>query len=266
MGIYCDYHVHSGFSIDSPETMAAMCRAAIQRGLKEICFTEHVDWVPWDPTRDYFKPGDTMAEIERCRAEFAGQLVIRAGIEAGESHLVAQEIAALLAAWPFDFVLSSAHWIDQVEVDLAKFYMSRQPQDIETAYLTRVLELAEAGDLDSLGHLDLIKRYRPVELGPFDPLPYADLIRSILRAIVQRDKAIEINTSPLRKGLPAPCPDLTVLRWYKELGGDKLTLGSDAHFDRDVGAGIDTASELARAAGFERIVTFERHQPRWIPL
>lgn len=243
-----------------------MCQAAIQRGLKEVCFTEHVDWVPWDKTREYFKPGDTMAEIERCRAAFAGQLTIRAGIEAGESHLVAQQIAALLAAWPFDFVLGSAHWIDQVEVDLSKFYLNRPPQDIETDYLTRVLELAEAGDLDSLGHLDLIKRYRPMVLGPFDPRPYADLIRAILRAIVQRDKAIEINTSPLRKGLLAPCPDLTVLQWYRELGGDKLTLGSDAHFARDVGAGIDAASDLARAAGFSRIVTFERRQPRWISL
>ena len=163
-------------------------------------------------------------------------------------------------------MLGSAHWIDQIEPALSEFYQRQPPEQVEQDYLTRVLELAQAGEFDSLGHLDLIKRYRPLSMGTFDPLPYADLIRAILRAIVQRDRAIEINTSPLRKGLPAPCPDLTVLRWYRELGGEKLTVGSDAHCARDVGADISTALELARAAGFGRIVTFERRKVEWVRL
>ncbi len=266
MDTYSDYHVHTQFSCDAHDTMAAMCRAAIQRGLKEICFTDHVDMVSWDQTRGYFRPGEYMAQVEQCRTEFSGRLIIRAGIEAGETHLVAPELGALLAAWPFDFVLGSVHWTMENGALLSNIYQLEQPQDIERDYLTWVLDLAEHGEMDSLGHLDLIKRYRPAQLGPFDPLAYADLVRAILRAIVQRDKAIEINTSPLRTGLAATCPDLTVLRWYKELGGEKLTLGSDAHRAQDIGAGIDTAIALAREAGFARIVTFERRRPEWVML
>lgn len=264
-GMYGDYHVHTHFSVDGQDGPAAMCQAAVQRGLPEICFTEHVDRVAWDETRAFFKPGDYLAEIERCRARWAGSLSIRAGIEAGETHLVAGEVGALLAAWPFDFVLGSVHWTKS-KILLSEIYEAEPAETLERDYLTWVLDLAEQGDLDSLGHLDLVRRYRPTRLGPFDPLAHADVIRAILRAIVRRDKAIEINTSPLRKGLASPCPDLTVLRWYKELGGEKLTLGSDAHRAGDVGAGFDVAADLARAAGFERVVAFERRQPRWVPL
>jgi histidinol-phosphatase (PHP family) len=243
-----------------------MCQAALDKGLQEICFTDHVDLMPWDDTRGYFKPEAYMAEIERCRAEFAGRLTIRAGIEAGETHLAAAEIQALLAAWPFDFVLGSAHWTAQNGLALSQLYQVYPPEKVERDYLAWVLDLAKAGDFDSLGHLDLIKRYRPHELGPFDTLAYADLICAILQAIVRRDKAIEINTSPLRKGYNTTCPDLTVLRWYKELGGEKLTFGSDAHHTEYIDLGLEAAGELARAAGFTRLATFERRQPRWIPL
>jgi len=266
MDIYCDYHVHTEFSSDSRETMTAICQAAIQCGLKEICLVEHVDLIPWDKTSGFFKPDDYMAEVERCRAKFAGQLTLRAGVEVSEPHLVAQEASALLRAWPFDFVLGSAHWIDQSGIYLDRIYEGNSPEFVESEYLKCTLKVAEAGDFDSLGHLDLIRRYRPVGLGPFDTLAYADLIRAILRTIVQRDKAIEINTSPLRKGRKAASPDLTVLRWYRELGGEKLTLGSDAHYAHDVGAGIDVAIGMALEAGFSRILTFERRQPVWIPL
>lgn len=263
---YCDYHIHTIFSVDGRDTIESVCRAAIERGLTRICLTEHVDRVEWEPERAFFRPAEYMAEIERCRALFAGQLSISAGMEAGETHLVADEIAALLNAWPFDFVLGSAHWIDRITLNLSRFYEHQPPHVVEHNYLTRVLELAQSGEFDSLGHLDLIKRYRPLHSGIFDPLPHADVIRAILHAIVQRDKAIEINTSPLRKGLPATCPDLTVLRWYRELGGDKLTVGSDAHSTGEVGADIAAALDLARAAGFGRIAIFWRRQLEWVPL
>jgi histidinol-phosphatase (PHP family) len=267
MSIYCDYHTHTLFSADAHDTPHAMCQAALERGLREICFVDHVDLIPWDTTRGFFQPAAYMAAIEQCRTLFAGRLTIRAGIEASEPHLVAESIQALLAACPIDFVLGSAHWIDQSSLALSEVYTSGLPPHfIESEYLARTFEVAAQGDFDSLGHLDLIKRYRPLPLGLFDPAPYTDQIRAILRAVIERDKAIEINTSPLRRGLGATCPTLPTLRWYKELGGEKLTIGSDAHRAADVAADLDTALDLARAAGFTRIVTFARRQPVWIPI
>ena len=118
-----------------------------------------------------------------------------------------------------------------------------------------------------LGHLDLVKRDAFKFDKPYDgPEPYADLIRSALRSVIERGKGIEINTSPLYKGLAEPCPAIEILHWYHELGGEILTIGSDSHAPGRVGAHFDTALEMARAAGFTRVARFERRQNSWIEI
>lgn len=264
MSIPCDYHMHTRFSADSAASVADMCEAALGRGLREVCFTEHVDLSPWEETRDYFKPDAYVAEVRRCQEHYQGRLTIRMGIEAGEPQLVCEELGALLSAWPFDFVLGSAHWIDRGGAFFSDVYRVHPADHVEREYFQRVLELVEGGDFDSLGHLDLVRRYRPRELGPFEPAGHEDVIREILRTVVRRGKAIEINTSPLRKGLDATCPDLTVLRWYRELGGEQVTIGSDSHAPDQVGTGFDVALEMLRAAGLDRITTFAERRPHWV--
>jgi len=266
MSIPCDYHLHTRFSPDSAASMAEMCEAAIQRGLHEICFTEHVDLSPWEETRDFFKPEAYVAEARRCQEVYGDRLTIHIGIEAGEPQLVRGELGALLSAWPFDFVLGSAHWIDRGGAYFSEVYRVHPADHVEREYFQRVLELVEGGDFDSLGHLDLVRRYRPEALGPFEPAGHEEVIREILRTIVRRGKAIEINTSPLRKGLGATCPDLTVLRWYRELGGKQVTVGSDSHGPDQVGTGFDVAQEMLRMAGFSRVARFRRRQLEWIDL
>jgi len=266
LSIPCDYHMHTRHSADGQAGPAEMCAAALRAGLREICFTEHVDWIPWDETRDFFKPAAYVAEALRCREEFADRLQVRVGLEVSEPHLVAADLETLLTSWPFDFVLGSAHWIDQSGTCLSDVYRIHSIEHVEREYFLRVLELVEAGEFDSLGHLDVVKRYRPRDLGPFAAGPHEEIIRTILRSLVRRDKAFEINTSPLRRGLDTTCPDLAVLRWYQELGGEKLTIGSDAHRPEQVGTGFEVALDMLRTAGFSRIVAFERRQPRWVSL
>lgn len=264
MSIPCDYHMHTRFSADSVASVADMCEAALRQGLREVCFTEHVDLSPWEETRGFFKPDAYVTEVRRCQEVYKGRLTIRMGIEAGEPQLVREELAELLSAWPFDFVLGSAHWIDRGGAFFSEVYRVHPADHVEREYFQRVLELAKDGDFDSLGHLDLVRRYRPEALGPFDPSGHEDAIREILRIIVRRGKAIEINTSPLRKGLGATCPDLTVLRWYKELGGEQVTVGSDSHGPEQVGTGFEVALGMLHAAGFDRITTFADRHPHWV--
>ena len=116
-----------------------------------------------------------------------------------------------------------------------------------------------------MGHIDLVKRDAAKFGKGYDgPGPYADIIRSALRSIIERGKGIEINTSPLykAKGMAEPCPTMDILRWYRELGGEILTLGSDAHSPDKLGAYFDTALEMAHAAGFTRLARFERRHDR----
>lgn len=258
-----DYHIHSVNSSDSETRLAAACEAAIVRGMGEIAFTDHADFGP-DDVPDYFHPVEYLAAIERCRARYEDRLTIRAGVEMSEPHIFVQQLEDVLAAGEFDFVIGSAHYAVGMQAGWKPAFFEQPLRQGYEAYFQQVVRLAEEGDFDVLGHIDLIKRDAFKFGQPYDgPEPYADLIRTALRAIVERGKGIEINTSPLRLGLSEPCPSLEILRWYRELGGEILTFGSDAHTADDIGAGFDVAIEMARTAGFTRVARFENRALLW---
>ncbi len=271
-----DYHIHTRFSIDSEADLSVICKAAINRGLEEIALTDHVDFGPNDLPNGRLQIAEYLAGIADCRARYAGQLTIRAGVEMGEPHLFPEKAAAVLSQGDFDFVIGSAHYaapldpssgIEGLRPTWHSTYFEQPLDQAYKAYFQQVLSLAERGDFDVLGHIDLIKRDAREFGYPYDgPGRYADLVRTALRALVERGKGIEVNTSPLSKGQPETCPSLEILRWYRELGGEILTMGSDAHRPEAVGAHFDTALEMVRAAGFTRLARFERRQLAWVEI
>ena len=258
-----DCHIHTRYSVDSEAAFEAICRAAVAQGIDEIAFTDHLDFGPSDST-DPFPAEDYLEEIQTCRERYTDRLEISAGIEVGEPHLFPGEAAAVLAAGDFDFVIGSAHYARGMRAAWFEDYFDQPLGDAYEAYFQQVVDLARAGDFDVLAHLDLVKRDARKFGKPYDgPRPYADLIRAALMALVERGKGMEINTSPLRRGQPEPCPSMEVLRWYHELGGEILTVGSDAHVPQAVGSHIDVALDMARAAGFTRLVTFHHREMAW---
>jgi histidinol-phosphatase (PHP family) len=145
-------------------------------------------------------------------------------------------------------------------------YYGSSEREAYEPYFEAVLGAVQTGLFDVLGHLDIVKRYGVRHHGPFSYDRYAEPIDAILRACVENGTGLEINTSGLR-GLPKePFPALPVVRRYRELGGEIVTVGSDAHRVDDLGQGIDAAVDLARAAGFDAIAFFEDRQPRWVPI
>ncbi|MCP4544795.1 MAG: histidinol-phosphatase HisJ family protein [Chloroflexi bacterium] len=272
-----DYHIHTRFSSDSDSEMTAVCESAIARGMREIAFTDHVDYGS-DDILDYLQPVEYLAEIERCRARYGDRLTIRAGLEIGEPHVFAQEAAIMLAMGDFDFVIGSAHYATSLTSFSASMgvdgllcawkpdFFEQPLRQAYEAYFRQVVHLAAEGDFDVLGHLDLVKRDARNFDKPYDgPEPYADLIRTALRSIVERGKGIEINTSALYKGkgMDETCPTIEILRWYRELGGEILTFGSDSHTPDKVGAHFDVALEMARSVGFTRLAGFEKRKVQW---
>ena len=113
---------------------------------------------------------------------------------------------------------------------------------------------------------NLVKRYGSAAYGPFEPAMFEDEIRAVLRAAVDSGVGLEINTSGLRQAPGEAYPGVAILRWYRELGGELLSIGSDAHHVEHLAAGIPAALDLARVAGFRAITTFAAHRPRWIDL
>jgi histidinol-phosphatase (PHP family) len=258
-----DYHTHTRFSCDSDATMEAICRAALARGMREIAITDHADFEPLDPCHGYFRPGPYWEAIDRCRATFEGRLTIRAGVECGESHLYRQEVAALLSAHDYDFVLGSLHWVDSRPTFDGAFFDGLRLEEGLALYFDELAHLAALGEYDVLAHPDIIRRAIYRRFGPteLDLSPYEPLVREVLRIVAERGKGLEVNTAYLRKGMGGPGPSVQVLRWFREEGGRIVTLGSDGHRPEHVGAGFDRALAMVREAGFERLTTFHRRTP-----
>ena len=121
-------------------------------------------------------------------------------------------------------------------------------------------------DFDSLGHLDYVTRYGESE----KPFPsyrmFGDIIDEILRVLIARGKALEVNTAGYRKALRQPNPEPAILRRYRELGGELVTIGADAHAAKDLGKSCGQAMELLRELGFKAAAYYERHQPVMVDL
>jgi histidinol-phosphatase (PHP family) len=258
--------MHTRFSCDGRNTMEEMCRASIELGMTEIAITDHLDVHPKDGCPGYYVPRAYFAELERCRELFAGRLTIKAGIEVGDPHRFAEEEAPVLAAWPYDFALGSVHWIDDEAPFGAPFFKAHEAGWAWSGYFREMARLARADHYDVVAHIDLIKREGTQHYGVWDYAPYADEVRAILRTLIERGKGIEINTSGWRRAANEPCPGLPILSWYAELGGEILTIGSDAHGPEHVALRWNDGVALARQAGLRWLTTFEGRKPTQHPL
>ena len=257
-----DYHVHTNFSNDCQSEMTAVCEAAISRGVREIAFADHLDFGGFDPALNDLDVPAYLAGIARCQRLYGDRLTILAGVEVGEGHLFQCEAAAVLGAFEFDLVLGSLHYVDRRPVWDGRYYLGQTLEEGLEAYFSELALLVSKADFDVLGHFDIVLRaaYGAFGRTRLDYTPYEATIRGILRTLVERGKGLEINTATLQRGMAAMNPPLQVLRWYRELGGEILTFGSDAHTVGAVGGSFDAAVALAQAAGFERLARFENRQ------
>ncbi len=256
-----DYHLHSHYSHDSQATMAEQCASAVAKGLPEIGLTDHYDLHPLDECAGYFRLADWAAELDRVRAEFADRLIVRAGIEIGEPHLFQAETRALLAQYPFDYALGSLHWVgDAVVFDPT--YFERPADEAFGRYFEELERMTRVGGFDVLSHFDVVVRHGLPIYGAYAPRRYAEVIRAVLKNCIDRGIALDINSQGLRRRCGVLTPNVEVLTWYVELGGERVTLGSDAHHPQDIGADLEAALDAARAAGLQYVTQFERRQAK----
>jgi histidinol-phosphatase (PHP family) len=261
-----DYHMHSDFSCDCKATMAEMCRAALAQGVREIGFSEHYDLHAGEPCRDWFQPEAWWANLAECRAQFGDRLTIRAGIEIGEPHIFQAESAALLARLPFDYVLGSLHFVGPESVFNPDYFHQRPADAAYGEFFIELERMTRVGDFDILSHFDVPVRTAHAVYGAYFPERYEEIIRAVLRNCVERGIALDLNTAALRRAANVLTPGLPILRWYVELGGERVTLGSDAHRPEHVGMHLTTAMQIAQAAGLRYLTFFEARQARLLPM
>ena len=256
-----DYHLHSNFSCDCQVTMAEQCASAMAKGLPEIGITDHFDLHPGDDCRDWFRLDDWAAELDRARGECAGRLIVRAGIELGEPHIYQAETQALLRRYPFDYALGSLHWVGD-EIVFADSYFARPAAEAFGLFFEELERMTRVGGFDVLSHFDVPVRAGLPIYGEYDPRRYEALIRPVLKNCIERGIALDINTQGLRSPCQVLTPGVEILKWYVEMGGERVTLGSDAHKPEYIGANFAAALEAMQVAGLKYVTLFEQRQAR----
>lgn len=254
-----DYHMHTVVSYDAHNTGAEMVEAAIKAGIKEICFTDHLDYDPLDPNHNI--AFDTEVYNAAYDHLYSDQVKIRTGMEFGMLADNADVMKKDLQRRHFDFVIGSAHFSDNLDPYLDQFWEGKTMKQAERCSLEQVLACVQAhDDFDVLGHLTYVsKAYANPCKRPILYDRYRDVVDEIFKVLIRKDKGIEVNTSgkdPVGVFLPSE----EYLRRFKELGGRIVTVGSDAHNAERVGQYCHEACRMV-ADIFGYVCTFEDRKP-----
>ena len=251
-----DYHIHSTVSFAAKDTGLAMALAAKERGLKEICFTDHIDYTPeMDMVFD-----TAVYNAAYDNLEVPG-LLIRRGMEFGLTPDNAGQLKTDLGRRHFDFVLGSVHLVEGLDVYLEPYWADKTYDEAIRLHLETTLECVRAHeDYDVLGHLTFIAKCgaNPRK----ELLRYADhksIMDEIMLELVKRGKGMELNTSGIDR-CGGSLPTLDYFQRFYDLGGRIVTVGSDAHDVARAGQYThEMTAELKKIFGY--VCTFEDRKP-----
>jgi histidinol-phosphatase (PHP family) len=265
-----DYHVHTARCGHAAGAMERYVERAIQAGLVELGFSDHLYMYWLAPDRR--DPELGMAEwehdfyiedVERCRSRYARDITIRLSTEADFIPGHERELESILRAYDWDYVIGSVHFIDDWGFDDSRYLDGFRNWDIDALYahyFDLVGSSAETGLFETIGHADLIKK--------FGHRPLADQ-RDTYAALAARfagaNVCVEVNTAGLRKPVGDIYPDPDLLRAC-HAAGVPVTLGSDAHAAPEVAADFASAATLLSTVGYDSYLRFERRQRTETPL
>ncbi|HOB74231.1 MAG TPA: histidinol-phosphatase HisJ family protein [Phycisphaerae bacterium] len=265
MALY-DQHLHSRFSVDSDTDPVENARQALSLGLAGLSITDHLDTHPTEwPICRYDYDG-IAAAVAGLREQFGDRLFIGHGIEVCYQPEQMSRILPFVESHRFDIVLLSVHWFGGRALHVREHWDGLDAAAGTRAYLEAVLsaarfvlELKRQGrkPFDVLGHLDLVKRYTVRYFNTFEVRSQREIIDEILRTCLEAELVPEVNLSSLRQSLPEPMPADWVIRRYAELGGEAMTLGSDAHSPEHVGAHFKEGAAMLREGGIRRLAVFK---------
>lgn len=243
-----DYHVHSNFSFDSEESPDNIVSRAIELGMPCIAITDHQDfnW-PVEGEFPYIDFDNYFSTLDELSSKYEDKIKIIKGIELGLVEDAKSQCQNLIKNNAFDFVIGSCHIVDNMDPYYSGFWKNRKDLDAFELYFKTLLNGIKSFDrFDTLGHMDYIVRYSPNKDTNYSVLDYRDIIDEILTLIISKNIKLEINTANLAKGFSFPNPHTDIIKRYKELGGEYVTVGSDAHTAENIGYGFDVAEEIIK--------------------
>ena len=260
---FVDIHTHTDNSPDGNHNTMYLCETAVEKGLRAIAFTDHVEADVYK--RDHYDMVARQSYFDICKAQDAynGEILVLKGIELGEGHYAPQTSDEILSAQKYDLVIGSIHNLpDTVDFYFYPTFEGIDPDEQMNAYFDEIIKMIEWGKFDTLGHLTYPFRYfyerSQIHLTADR---YKGKIDEILSLLAEKELALEINAKGLKTAMKELCPTVDVVKRFHELGGKKITVGSDSHFAHDLGVGIFEAEECALAAGFNTKFIFQNREP-----
>ncbi|NLU36944.1 MAG: histidinol-phosphatase HisJ family protein [Clostridiales bacterium] len=262
-----DYHMHTTFSQDGKMTMEEACLQAVKTGLSEIAITDHMD-IDEPDNPDAFQIKDLneyMEELKKVKEMFQDKLQVKAGIEIGLQDWTLRQASNIALNYPFDFVIASIHLVDGIDPYFKEYFEDRDKIKSYTDYYQTILQLLkDYDDYNVLGHLDYLRRYSPYEYKPEDRWIGRELLEAIFKILIEKGKGLELNTAGFKHYSSQPHPHPDILKLFREMGGEIVTIGSDAHSVEYVGYECKRALECLDYAGFEYVASFTDMKPGFI--
>lgn len=266
--IISDYHVHSDFSSDSKAPMEQMIAKAIELGLKRLCFTDHMDYdypIVKSGGNFEFDLAAYFKKLSELKERYDKQLEILSGIELGLQPHLTDRLNQLVKSYPFDFIIGSSHVVDHIDPYYPTYWESRTREEGIRDYFESIIANCKAFQgFHIYGHLDYIIRYVPGQSevkADYSYADYADLLDEVLKTIISYGKGIEINTAGLKYGLGFAHPKKEVLFRYRELGGELITIGSDAHKPEHLCYDFSIVPDFLKNLGFCYYANFIQGKP-----
>lgn len=267
--ITMDTHLHTDFSTDSDTPLNKQLKRALAIGLQGICITDHMDYE--FPQEAYPHKTDT-APFLFCWEDYVktiqsyqktAPLWLGIGVECGlqKNETVISKNQSLVADSNLDYVIGSLHLVDKQDPYYPAFWEEKEPASCVLYYFEQLYENIQAfHSFDAIGHLDYIVRYAPEDFF-YQPRDYREILEAILSFLIQKDIALEINTSGFKSVRQSQNPHIDILQQYISLGGELITIGSDAHTPQYVGFHFDDISDILQKIGLPQYCVYKKRKP-----
>lgn len=250
-----DMHIHSDNSPDGLHSPMYICEKAVDKGLRAIAFTDHCEIDKFFTHKYNSMVFHSYFECLKAKIAFEGELLVLLGIEIAQPLSNKALAEKIINNHNYDIILGSIHTPDGYNCDVKEIpYDEIDVYAFMKNYFRQLTELAYWDGCDVLAHITCpMRRIQGKYNINFDFSRISKETDELLKAIIENNKSLEINSSGLRQLMGRPMPDEDIIRRYKELGGKYITIGSDAHSAQDVGEGIHECMALVKECGFEKI-------------
>lgn len=260
-----DYHVHTCFSSDSETPVMDIMKKADAMGLSELCITDHMDFdFPGEDGIFLFDAVSYFKCLRKIQESTKDMPVLKIGVELGIQPHLGNKLRDFTSKYPFDFIIGSSHVADGLDPFNEDFWAGRSAKEAVCRYFESTLENIQSfKDFDVYGHLDYVVRYCRDKEFSYRCSDYLDLTDACLKALIESGKGIEVNTAGLHYGLLHPNPHIDIIKRYRELGGEIITVGSDCHTAGRLADRFENLPSILKGCGFSYYTTFSERKVRY---